>query len=1282
MQGIVKDASGGVIPGARVSIKNLATGIVTNTVTNSEGFFTTPSISIGTYKVRVEHTGMKAWEGQLLVETGRTAEVSAVLSLGEVSETVVIEGNITPLITTTDPTDGATLDSKRISELPINGRNLNTLLEDVTPGVEANLDVNGGVRISGLMGYSTNYTQDGAATNNREFGGSGIVSGLESIAEVKIETSTSSAKYTTPTSVIITTRGGGNKLHGSLYETHRNNAFGVARARQDVLVGADYNVPKLIRNEFGGSIGGPVFLPTFGLNGKRWYNGRNRTFFFVSREGNRLRQGITREFAVPTAAMRQGDFSQLFDSLGRLQVIYDPLTTRCTDNGTLPCKASADRPGVYAIRTAFPDNKIPLNRISPLAKRMFALTPLPNDIANPVFANNLKVPVATSGFSNRNDDPTTVRIDHRFSERDNTFFKVNGGRIYSNFLGTASGNGVPTLNKEANTTFLPMTGIAGALSWTHTFSPSFFVETLFNRTWQSTQTITGPVDQQKDWSKELGLPNPNGEIGWPNITSAGLYVAATSIGTANNYTYIEGDNRRALFSLITNLEQNYTKLWKTHNIQFGGSFSNKRDHLLPDQGGISGTSLYNSLATALQSPSSTATAPTIVPQTGYDTANFFLGYAAQYQVGLKRGYLQVYEKKLGFYAQDSYRVTNRLTLNGGLRWDVNPAFHERNYQLSGYDVKNHAMLLPQPLDYYYKIGATTPTLVKLYQDVGVKFESAAEAGRSQNLFKSNLYDLSPRGGFAYRLFGGNRQMVIRGGYGLYTSAIPMRTLLAQFSGLLPFRTTFSNNPNSAAVSPDGVSNYLLRTVPSYISGVNTTNAVDISTIASLSRGQSVIGMAEDQPSLRIHEWNLAVEKQLSKHTVFRFTYTGKHGVNADQLFEINPQPNDYVYYTQKQLSKPTGTFANVALRVYDKNAFTSIRLLQKSGYINTSIWTAQIERRFTKGLGFQAFYTLTNALRQAGNSFRDDVATVYDPTVYLEGTVPTNDYDLNRKLFYDRDLAVPKHRARWNWNYDLPLGKGQKFLGAAHGFMNGLVGGWKLAGSGTMLNTFYTLPTGNWGELNKLEVYGKKYKITDCRATPATATNKADERCTDGYLWYNGYISIRSINSTNAAGLRNGVYGLPDNYKPLQKPINPWPVGADGKPLPSTATNNADFDTNVVYIPLVNNRDANNNPLVTDCSNPAALRNCVRVSKDTGYHPLRNQYLLGPFNWVTDASLLKVFTLKERYRLRVNVDMFNIFNVQGLNAPNGEGIASLANSYGGSNGFKPRQLQGTLRFEW
>ncbi|PYT27676.1 MAG: hypothetical protein DMG58_19855 [Acidobacteria bacterium] len=470
--------------------------------------------------------GMKSWEANVNLETGRIAVVDAVLIPGQVSETVQVVDSV-PLVTIADATDATTLNAQRIQEIPVNGRNLNVLLGDVTPGVETINDVNGGIRISGLMTYSTDYVQDGASSNNREFGGSANLQGLESIGEVRIETSTSSAKYTRPTSVIVTTKSGSNSLRLALFETHRNNAFGVARARQDVFFdGRPYQTPKLIRNEFGGSIGGPIVLPSFGLDDKKLYNGRNRSFFFFTREGSELVQGLTREFRVPTAAMRAGDFSGLIDSAGRRLDLYDPLTTRIEElpNGRL-----------VTVRDRFINNQIPIERLNPLTKRIYDITPLPTDITNPVVANNLKMVVPTNAFPNASDNPATLRLDHRFTDKDNVFIKVNGGTRSAYFIGTGGGTGAPTKNLESNTTFLPVRGRAVALSWIHTFSSSLNVETLVNRTWQFSRTVTGPVD--KDWSKELGLPNPLAEIGWPNITGTGFM------------SYVEGDNRRQLAEL-------------------------------------------------------------------------------------------------------------------------------------------------------------------------------------------------------------------------------------------------------------------------------------------------------------------------------------------------------------------------------------------------------------------------------------------------------------------------------------------------------------------------------------------------------------------------------------------------------------------------------------------------------------------------------------------------------------------------------------------------------------
>ena len=260
LQGTVKDASGAVIPGAKITLLHIETGIRSGSASNNDGFFVFPPVQIGEYKVRCEAKGMKAWEEKITLEAGRLADINPVLSLGDMNQTVEVSADA-PLITTSDPTDATTLDQKRIKELPINGRDLNTLISDVTPGIEYGGNVNDGARTGGLMTYSTNYSQDGAAANNREFGGSTGLQGLESIGEVRIETSTGNAKSSSPASIIITTRGGTNAFHVSGYETARNHCCGVAKHIQDVNAnGTPFPLPKLIRNEYGGSFGGPVYL--------------------------------------------------------------------------------------------------------------------------------------------------------------------------------------------------------------------------------------------------------------------------------------------------------------------------------------------------------------------------------------------------------------------------------------------------------------------------------------------------------------------------------------------------------------------------------------------------------------------------------------------------------------------------------------------------------------------------------------------------------------------------------------------------------------------------------------------------------------------------------------------------------------------------------------------------------------------------------------------------------------------------------------------------------------
>ena len=602
---------------------------------------------------------------------------------------------------------------------------------------------------------------------------------------------------------------------------------------------------------------------------------------------------------------------------------------------------------------------------------------------------------------------------------------------------------------------------------------------------------------------------------------------------------------------------------------------------------------------------------------------------------------------------------------------MNPAFNDEHHLVNSFDVQNHAILLAEPMSYYYSIGATTPAVVSNFQKVNVKFENAADVGKSSQFFPSNLFDLGPRLGAAYRVFEGPRSFVIRGGYGIYVSALAMRTLLAQFSSMAPFKATFSYNPNSAAQSPDGISNWLLRNAPVYTAGVNSSNAVDVNNPTALGIGQSIVALSSNFPSSRVHEWNAEIEKQLTRSIVLRVKYDGKHGVHLDQLNNINPQASDYIWYTDTHAQTPTGSYSSVLRRPYDQNAYTDIKILGKTGMSNSEMGAVEIYKRFTKGLQFQYFYTVTNAYRMAGNSFRDSPGTV--PSQFLPGTVPTDPNALNRFLNYARDTGIPKHRHRWNWIYELPVGHGHALGRNAPRWLNTMVGGWTMTGSGTIVSTWFALDSSEnnsynansdsslWVVQGKVHLYGTKYPITDCTATPATAKTAADERCYPGYLWWNGYVSQKYINSYNAYGIPNGVFGLPKDYQPAATPITPWPV--NGK---TTDANAANYDTNYVTIKLSNNSN-------------------VRVRYDTGLAPLRNQFMLGPFNWNIDSSLRKRFHLRERVYLQATFDVFNVLNLQGLNPPgtnsNFSCISSLQYSFSGF-GFQPRQAQASFRLEW
>ncbi len=1055
VQGTVRDAAAAVVPGAKVAIVHVQTSRQYDTTTNEVGFYLFPSLQPGNYRLTIQAAGMQPWEGQLLLQVGQAAVVDADLKVGATVTEVTVVGDVTPLVTTTSPTLGNVVERARIDQLPLNGRFFQTIVQQTVPGLEGS---SSSPKVYGLRPTSMEFLQDGAVLTNRDTGElSGRPPGIDTIEEFRVETSNSSAKMNRPATTIVSTKAGTNEIHGALFETHRNSAIGVARQRQDFYD----KPPHLVRNEFGASVGAPVYLP-------KLYNGKNRTFFFFAYEAYRQLSATTTSTTMPTLAMRQGDFSQLIDSAGRLQVLYDPWTT---DSRTWQ-------------RQPFPNNIIPISRRSPLANYFYSVTPEPTNAANPLVSNNYFGPAV----SNRLDHTETVRIDHRLSDKNQLFGRfTHGNRWAKNRSGD---NGSPVMLDEAgNVTFRPVRDDSAVLSWTHTFSPTFFSETLATGSNEDLFIYVGT--DSINHADRLGMPNPFHETGLPNFSDTGFGMV---------YSY--ADNKRENITQVISVDQNFTKIRGRHEMQFGGRFRHERLHVLPDQQQVQGQHSFASLATALYDPGSGSTYGA-VPRTGHNAANLFLGVMGSYSAQFVRKWYYMRAREYALYYQDNFKVNNRLTLNLGVRWEFYPAMREGNNILTGFDTKTHSIINGVPLERMYELNATTPVIVSQFTRIGVKFITPDQAGLPDTMMYSNPHDFGPRAGFAYRLSTGRRSTVLRGGYALYGFPIPLRTFNARMRSNAPTNARFTQNINSAAQSPDGLPNYGLRSVPTIIAGVNSRDVLNINEPGGVTRGSFRTSYFDpNQPTSRAHEWNLTLEREIGDNVVVKAGYVGTHGVRMDQFYTFNEQPNAYVWFSNTGLPLPSGEFSNVARRNFDQVSYGDIEVYSKIGWSNYNGIQLEMQRRYSKGYGFQLFYVLSNAFKAGGDGWSSDLLQA--PNMFLAGAVPEDLHARNALLNYRRDTDIPKHRVRWNWIADLPFGKGKKFAGNAGGFLDRVVGGWQIAGFGSVRSNYWALPTGNWGALGPIEVYGKQYPIQDCRsgqASPGTSGTTDTFRPTASTAW-------------------------------------------------------------------------------------------------------------------------------------------------------------------------------------
>lgn len=1204
IQGTVRDSTGASIPTCTVRAVNKATGVALDTTSNSGGFYAVQGLFAGEYTVTFSAPGMKKFQASVDLQNSQVAILDPKLSVGDVAEQVTVTGETLQLATYDSGTVSSQLDAKRIDQLPQNGRNVLGLAQNTVPGLEA-----GGTRANGLMGEGMEYSLDGAPMTNRNFGGEAnsaqaILPDPDAVQEAKFETLNSSAQFATPATVILTTKSGTNSLHGSLFETARNNYFGIAKARQNP---SNFAAPHLVRNEFGGSIGGPIMVP-------KLYDGRNRSFFFFAFERFSLRQNANQLVTVPTVAMRNGDFSGLVNGAGLQQVIYDPNTTQSAANNY--------------VRTPFPGNQIPISRISPLAKTLYAATPLPLTNDNPLVNSNFNAINPTS----QTVPNISFRLDHVFSQNNRAYGRFTDidqkQQALRNYPAASpaniEGGGLPA--GATGYQAIPIQTISHAVGLSHVFSPTFFSETIVSQQWQR-MYVQGNEASLANYEQKLGLPNNFGQIGFPAI---GANLLMPYGGSQWYY---------GMSQMLATLDENMNKIVGKHQLAFGGRIRFERFSYLSDRS--PDQIAFSNQATGIYDPT-TGTNYGVKPNTGYQDADFFLGAASSYSQNKNAPFNIATLTEYDLYIQDNHRVSRRLTLNYGVRWEMHSAPHATNSNFMTFDLKNNAIVLPKPASEFISNSYTTQALLTNLNNLGVKFETPQQGGIPSSGFYSSMLNILPRVGFAYTPAFGPKGLVIRGAYGEFVYPVPVRNSIRYLTANYPFTASYSQSYTNASQSPDGLPNYLLRSPLSVVAGQNSANVVNSNSTNALLPGINIgTSLAAKYPPAHVNEANLTLEQPFRDGSLIRASYVYTHGSNLDQNYSYNNAPSTYVWETATGTTPPTGTFGSVATRPYDNTTWGGNVISMKTGWSNDSALQVNYQRPYKKGFGYQIFYVYSRAFRVGGNTFRDN--TLYPAANFAPGVLPANldtgtilnpSRALNRYENYKLDTAIPLHHVTFNGIVDLPVGKGKRFLSHSNRFVDALVGGYQAAFVGQWVTQQFGVGAGNWGATSPIKLYKGGVPITDCRSGV----------CRQANLWFNGYISPTVINAA-----KNGISGIPADYVPYLAPLNNTP----GTP---------NFGNNNVTVALKNGTSN-----VTGYSPGPA-----------GANPYSQTVLQGPSNFITDISIYKQFSISERVKFRLNLDAFNAFNIQGLNNPNtSDGIQSLQSSY-----WTPRQVQISARLSF
>ncbi len=691
IQGVVRDAQDAVIPGASVTVTNIANGVAKTIPANGSGEYTAPFLVPGTYSVSAVAAGFKrANQEGIVVRVSDRLVIDVRLDIGTQSETVTVQAT-TPVLETASVTLGQVIDTRQVLDLPLNGRDALSLASlapgvippEVSPGGAAQL----GNTVPGVNGanFATSTVTIDGGINSSPRGTTHLnvySPNVDSVAEFKVQTNSMSAEFgrTNGGSISVVTKSGTNTLHGTAYWFLRNRAFDANdffSNRAGIPLGA------LNRHQAGFTAGGPLVIPNV-------YNGKDKTFFFIDYEAYREAVGQPNAFTVPTALERTGDFSKTLNAQGRLVQIFDP-------SNTIPNPANASA----FLRQPFAGNVIPASRIDPVSRKMLAYYPLP---VNASLNGNLPL-----NSPRRNVNNTfNIRLDHYWKAHH--FF--GRGSYQQPFVGEPNYFG--NIGNPTNPPLEQRRRYAG-LQDVYTLSPTLIVNINFNMLYQ--------YGTRQAWSNGFDIT----QLGFPASFRDGQQVRAIPPTTVTGYTGIGNGVQNYSTQTIPSLDGAITKIFSRHRLKAGGDYRAYYNNQLQNTQ-ASGIFSFNQAFSQGPDPNQASTTA------GNTIASMLLGLPAGGSIINQpaTAFRSSYE---ALYLQDDITLTRTLTLFAGVRWETNSSRTERYDRMSVLDFTK-----PSP------IAQQVPSL-------NLKGAMLFRQGDQRRLLEPEYKNFGPRLGLAWRASG-------------------------------------------------------------------------------------------------------------------------------------------------------------------------------------------------------------------------------------------------------------------------------------------------------------------------------------------------------------------------------------------------------------------------------------------------------------------------------------------------------------------------------------------------